>query len=56
VEKATLVADIRVCVFYRTTRLNSRVVSLSINDMKDLPLRPPINIILQHNNPVRNLL
>jgi len=41
-----------VCV-YRKTALNSHVVSLAINDVKDELLNPPISIILQHNNPVR---
>jgi len=41
-----------VCI-YRKATLNSRVVSLSINDMRDEPLNPPVSIILQHNNPVR---
>jgi len=46
--------DIDYRVFmYRNEMLNSHVISLSINDMKDVLLRPPINIILHHNNPVK---
>jgi len=42
-----------VCRYGKTTTLNSRVVSLSINDVKDALLSPPVSITLQHNNPVR---